>query len=60
MSAEGDATEWVTAEQVMAAHAEHGRLDRDLVRRAMGPNWPASWDRLGPGEGIFEPKEKQP
>lgn len=59
MSAEADDTEWVTEAQVLAAHAEHGRLNRDLVKTAMGPNWPAHWDRLGPGDGIFAPEEER-
>jgi hypothetical protein len=50
----------LTKAEVMAAHAEFGRLDYDLVKKAMGENWPQEWDALGPGEAIFAPTEQWP
>lgn len=47
----------VTARDILAAHAEHGAFDWRMVKKAMGPNWPAPWEALGPGEGIFAPDE---
>lgn len=49
--------DYLTEKQVLAAHAEHGQLNWWMVKKGMGPNWPAKWERLGPGEGIFEPEE---
>lgn len=46
----------LTIADVLAAHAQFGRLDWHLVKRAMGPNWPPEWEVLGPGIGIFEPE----
>ena len=57
--AEGAET-FLTVSNVLAAHAEHGRLDWHLVKKAMGPNWPPEWERLGPGEAIFLPEERRP
>lgn len=45
---------YLTAEAVVRAHAQFGKLDRDLVRKNMGPNWPAAWDEMKPGEGIWQ------
>lgn len=36
--------EFLTVNAVLLAHAQFGKLDRDLVRKAMGPNWPPEWD----------------
>jgi hypothetical protein len=47
----------LTERQILEAHAEHGLLNWHMVKNAMGPNWPAHWEALGPGEGIFEPDE---
>lgn len=49
--------DYLTEKQVLDAHAEHGPLNWWMVKKAMGPNWPAQWEKLGPGEGIFEPEE---
>lgn len=48
---------FLTVTDVLDAHAEFGRLDWQMVKDAMGPNWPSEWERLGPGEGIFAPEE---
>lgn len=50
-------TGWLTDRDVLGAHAEHGELDWHMVKKAMGPNWPAHWEILGPGEGTFCPEE---
>lgn len=49
--------DYLTEDDVLVAHAEHGQLDWCLVKNAMGPNWPSHWEALGPGEGIFCPEE---
>lgn len=43
----------LTALDVLRAHTQFGPLNYQLVRQAMGPNWPEEWNRLGPGQGIF-------
>ena len=48
---------YLTKQDVFDAHAEHGALDWKLVKKAMGPNWPPEWERMGPGDGIFAPLE---
>ena len=50
---------YLTIADVLNAHAEHGRLNWYMVKKAMGPNWPRTWERMGPGEGIFEPDEQR-
>lgn len=47
----------LTIDDVLDAHAQFGRLDWHLVKKAMGPNWPAKWEALGPGEAIFDEEE---
>lgn len=47
----------LTKEAVLDCHAENGALDWHMVKKAMGPNWPAEWEALGPGESIFAPDE---
>lgn len=47
----------ITQEQVLEVHAQFGKLDWHMVKTAMGPNWPAEWEALGPGQGIFESEE---
>lgn len=47
-------TPHLTTSDVLAAHADYGPLDWDLVKKAMGPNWPAQWEAMGPGQGIFD------
>lgn len=47
----------LTEHDVLAAHAEFGALDYQMVKKAMGQNWPQNWEALGPGEGIFAPDE---
>lgn len=49
--------DYLTEQQILDAHAEHGRLNWHMVKKAMGPNWPRHWEALGPGEAIFEPDE---
>lgn len=51
-----DGTEvgWVTVDELLAAHAQFGRMNFAMTKAAMGPNWPVEWDNLGPGQGIFE------
>lgn len=43
-----------TQQQILDAHMQFGRLDYHKVKAAMGPNWPAEWEAMKPGEGIFE------
>lgn len=50
----------LTRDQVMAVHSGFGQLDYAMVKKAMGPNWAAEWEALGPGEGIFAPDEQRP
>jgi hypothetical protein len=45
---------------VLQAHLQFGQLNYDLVKEAMGSNWPPEWDKLGPGDGIFAPDEARP
>jgi hypothetical protein len=45
---------YVTVQEILDAHAQFGRLDRELARKAMGPNWPHEWNSLE--GGIFEPQ----
>lgn len=47
----------LTESQILEAHAEFGSLDWHMVKKAMGPNWPAKWEAMGPGEGLFAPDE---
>lgn len=54
------ADDWSTVQQILDCHAEFGRLNWHMVKKAMGPNWPADWEELGPGEGIFHPEEIEP
>lgn len=49
--------EFVTQADILACHAQFGKLDWHMVKKAMGPNWPAEWEALGPGEAIFEAGE---
>lgn len=53
-----DRSDFLTVIDVLDAHAQFGRVNWLLVKKAMGPNWPAEWENLGPGEGIFEPDEE--
>lgn len=48
---------YLTVREVLDAYREHGQLDWHMVKKAMGPNWPERWERIGPGEGIFAPDE---
>lgn len=48
---------YLTVQEILDAHREHGLLNWHMVKRAMGPNWPEMWEHMGPGEGIFEPDE---
>jgi len=57
MTAADQEDEYLNEKQVLAAHAQHGRLNWHLVKKVMGPNWPAHWEALGPGDGIFLPDE---
>ncbi len=50
--------DYLTEKDVLDAHAEHGRLNWHMVKKGMGPNWPAHWEAIGPGEGIFDVEEK--
>lgn len=43
----------LTPADILSAHLQFGALNYQLVKRAMGPNWPEEWNRLGPGQGIF-------
>jgi hypothetical protein len=44
---------FLTEQQVLAVHAQFGRLDRGKVKIGMGPNWPPNWDLQTSGESIF-------
>lgn len=44
--------EFLTQQEVFAAHAEFGRLDKDMVKEGMKDNWPREWDFRHPD--IFE------
>lgn len=37
-------SKYLTRQEVLDAHAQFGRLDREAVKEAMGPNWPKEWD----------------
>lgn len=50
--------DYLTMDQVLAAHAEHGKLNWHMVKKGMGPNWPEHWESLGPGDGIFDSDER--
>jgi hypothetical protein len=50
---------FLTERDVLDAHAQFGRLDWHMVKKGMGPNWPARWEKLGPGESIFEIEETE-
>jgi len=54
-----DGPAFLTQMDVLNAHAEFGRLDYHMVKKAMGPNWPREWNDLGPGQGIFAPDEQR-
>lgn len=45
---------YLTRRDVLNAHAEFGKLDFNATKEAMGPNWPAEWERFKKGGGIFE------
>lgn len=34
----------LTVQQVLEAHAQFGSLDYEMVKKAMGPNWPKHWE----------------
>ena len=40
--------QFLTRQEVFNAHAEFGRLDKEMVRKGMGPNWPRERDRADP------------
>jgi hypothetical protein len=44
---------FLTECEILAAHAQFGRLDLAKVKAGMGPNWPPNWDGIAAGEGIF-------
>lgn len=48
---------YLTTQDILSAHREHGKLDWHMVKKAMGPNWPETWEAMGPGDGIFEADE---
>ena len=50
---------YLTQKEVLDAHAQFGRLNWHMVKKAMGPNWPRHWELGGPGWAIFEEDEKQ-
>lgn len=52
------AERYLTKQDVLGTHADYGLLNWHMVKKAMGPNWPPEWEKLGPGEGIFHPDEK--
>lgn len=49
----------VEMRDILAAHVQFGPLNYQMVKKAMGYNWPPQWDNLGPGEGIFSPDETE-
>lgn len=49
----------LTVDDVLAAHAQFGQLNKASVKAAMGSNWPARWDDVPDGAGIFEPVQDQ-
>lgn len=50
---------FLTVSDILNAHAQFGRVDWHMTKKAMGPNWPEEWERMGPGEAIFEPDEEK-
>jgi hypothetical protein len=48
---------YLTEREVLDAHAQFGKLNWHMVKAGMGPNWPAHWEMLGPGEAIFDADE---
>jgi hypothetical protein len=46
-----EAEEYLTVPDVLRAHAEVGRLNHDMVKSAMGPNWPEGWNE---SSAIFD------
>ena len=38
---------WLTEQEILAAHHQFGKLNRKMVRIAMGPNWPPDWEYIG-------------
>lgn len=51
---------FLTEQDVLDAHAQFGRVNWHLVKKAMGPNWPDEWENLGPGEAIFTDAQEPP
>lgn len=47
----------LTKQDVLDAHAQFGKLNWQMVKDAMGPNWPPEWETIGPGEAIFHADE---
>lgn len=45
---------FLTVDDVLRAHAEHGRLNHGMVKSGMGPNWPADWDER---TALFDPPD---
>jgi hypothetical protein len=45
---------YATLQQIFNCHAEFGRLDKDGVKKAMGPNWPPEWNRVHPDIFVRE------
>jgi hypothetical protein len=43
----------LTVQDVLSAHSQFGRLDREKVKAGMGSNWPPHWNEIAAGEGIF-------
>lgn len=46
-------TDQLTEQEVLAAHAQFGQLDKEKVKEGMGSNWPPHWDHIPDGAGIF-------
>ena len=48
-----DNPEYATVDDILAAHAQFGQMDKAKTKAAMGPNWPPHWDAVPIGPGTI-------